>query len=87
MRVFSLLGKKTYYRSRGVTPAEVSRAYWRKSHFSNMNGNCIEIGRVLPDRIGVRDTKDNGTGPVLIFTGSEWSAFLAGAKDGQFDRL
>jgi len=35
--------------------------------------------------IGVRDTKDNGTGPVLIFTSAEWTAFIAGAKEGQFD--
>ena len=52
-----------------------------------MNGSCIEVSRLLPDRIGVRDTKDNGAGPVLIFTGAEWAAFIAGAKEGQFDNL
>jgi hypothetical protein len=50
-----------------------------------MNGSCVEIGRLLPDRIGVRDTKDDGKGLVLVFTASEWSAFIAGAKAGQFD--
>ena len=82
-----MLNWKTYCQSHGTTPAEVSRAFWRKSTYSNMNGSCVEIGRLLPDRIGVRDTKDNGTGPVLIFTSSEWDAFIAGAKDGQFDNL
>jgi len=79
--------RKTYYRSHGVTPAAIDRASWRKSSFSNLNGSCVEIGRLQPDRIAVRDTKDNGAGPVLVFTGAEWSAFIAGAKDGQFDNV
>jgi hypothetical protein len=87
MRAFFALGRKAYYRSRAVTSADVSRGSWRKSSFSNMNGSCVEISRLLPDRIGVRDTKDNGTGPVLIFTEAEWHAFMAGAREGQFDDL
>jgi uncharacterized protein YcsI (UPF0317 family) len=87
MRILTILGRKTYHRSRAVTSADVGRASWRKSTFSNLNGNCVEIGWLLPDRIGIRDTKDNGTGPILIFTGAEWDAFIAGAKEGQFDSL
>jgi hypothetical protein len=34
--------------------------------------------------IRVRDTKDPD-GPVLTFTPREWTAFLAGAMDGEFD--
>jgi hypothetical protein len=26
------------------------------------------------------------SGPALIFTGSEWDAFLGGARDGEFAR-
>jgi len=85
MRIFTALTWKTYHHSHGVTPAEVSRVFWRKSTFSSMNGSCVEVGRLLPDGIGVRDTKDNGSGPILIFTDSEWNAFIAGAKEGQFD--
>lgn len=76
---------KGMYDKNGVTLADISRASWRKSTFSNLNGNCVEVGFVRPDRIGVRDTKDNGTGPVLVFAGAEWSAFLVGAKAGEFD--
>ena len=34
--------------------------------------------------IGVRDTKQNGQGPVLVFTPSEWQAFLGGVREGEF---
>jgi len=68
-----------------VTVADISRTSWRKSSFSAMNGNCVEIGWLQSGRIGVRDTKDHGGGPVLIFSDAEWSAFIAGVKSGQFD--
>jgi hypothetical protein len=87
MGSFFTLSMKAYYRSRAVTSADVSRGSWRKSDFSQMNGSCVEIGRLLPDRVGIRDTKDSGTGPTLIFTEAEWDAFIAGAKEGQFDNL
>lgn len=85
MRMFAALGRKTHNRSHGVPPADFNEATWRKSTFSSMNGSCVEVSWLQADRIGVRDTKDHGTGPVLVFTGPEWTAFLAGAKEGQFD--
>jgi len=54
---------------------------------SAYNGSCFEIARLLEDRVGVRDTKDKGSGPVLIFNQSEWNAFLLGAKAGEFDSV
>ncbi|GAA0915369.1 hypothetical protein GCM10009560_09630 [Nonomuraea longicatena] len=57
---------------------------WRKSRFSNNGGDCVEVASNLPGVVGVRDSKDP-TGPALIFTPSEWSAFLRGAKSGEFD--
>jgi hypothetical protein len=87
MQLLIMLSSKRYNRSRGVTSADIGRVAWRKSSFSSYNGSCFEVSRLSPDRIGVRDTKDNGTGPVLVFTSAEWSAFIAGAKSGQFDKL
>jgi hypothetical protein len=76
-----------YYQLRGVRSADITRATWRKSSLSAYNGSCFEIARLLADRVGVRDTKDNGSGPVLIFNQNEWSAFLSGTKAGEFDSL
>lgn len=59
---------------------------WRKASYSNGNGgDCVEVAD-LPDggRL-VRDTKDDGTGPMLRFTPGEWRAFVLGVKDGEFD--
>jgi len=60
-------------------------ARWMTSSWSNGSGgtNCVEV-RLDDDIIEVRDTK-NRDGGTLRFTGSEWDAFLAGAKAGEFD--
>jgi Domain of unknown function (DUF397) len=61
---------------------DFSKARWRKSSVSG-DGGCVEVAYV-DGVIGVRDTKDNGAGPVLMFTQREWTAFLAGAQAGEF---
>jgi Domain of unknown function (DUF397) len=60
---------------------QVDNATWRKSSFSGSNGgNCIESATV-PGAVLVRDTKDDGNGPVLAFTRAAWAAFTASLKD------
>ena len=54
---------------------------------STYNGSCFEVARLREDRVGVRDTKDKGSGPVLVFNQNEWNAFLLGAKAGEFDSV
>lgn len=56
---------------------------WRKSSKSNSEGNCVEFRR-LDEAVQIRDSK-NPAGPVLAFTPGEWSAFVGGVRDGQFD--
>ena len=56
--------------------ADVARAAWRKSSWSSFNGNCVEVAPLGDALVGVRDTKDEGAGPVLAFDGEAWRSFL-----------
>jgi hypothetical protein len=58
---------------------------WRKSsHSSGNGGNCVEVAPIPGGGRAVRDSKDPAGG-LLMFTEAEWSAFLAGVRDGEFD--
>lgn len=65
---------------------ELATARWFKSSRSNGQGNCVEVAFLDGGRVGVRDSKDKGTGPAHVFTRAEWLAFLAAAKNGEFNR-
>jgi hypothetical protein len=47
-------------------------------------GGCVAVGALADGTIAIQDTKVSA-GPVLTFTAEEWSSFVAGVKDGQFD--
>ncbi len=68
-----------------LTTSERMALVWRKAQRSTTNGSCVEIASVA-GKIAVRDSKDPG-GPVLVYTPNEFSAFLDGAKKGEFDDL
>jgi hypothetical protein len=57
-------------------------AVWRKSTFSGSNG-CVEVA-FAGEQVAVRDSKDQ-SGAVLTFSPTEWEAFLAGVRHGEFD--
>jgi hypothetical protein len=57
---------------------------WWKSSYSNGGDNCVEIAVSSDGRVGLRDTKDRTLAP-HVFTRGAWAAFLAGARDGEFD--
>jgi hypothetical protein len=63
---------------------DLSTAVWRKSTLSSSVA-CVEVA-FIEGQIAVRDSK-NRRGPVLVFTPTEWAAFLGGVRDGQFDQL
>ena len=70
----------------GMPSSELAGISWQKSAHSNPNGACVEVA-VLPDgEIAVRNSRFPG-GPALIYTRGEIDAFLAGAKDGEFDHV
>jgi hypothetical protein len=70
--------------TRSTTNATCLEARFKKSTRSGPSTACVEVG--MPDGlILVRDSKDNGTGPVLSFTPAEWEAFLGGVGAGEFN--
>ncbi|MBO0882510.1 MAG: DUF397 domain-containing protein [Mycobacterium sp.] len=58
---------------------------FRKSRFSMINGNCVEVGFAGngTHQVMMRDSKHRG-GSVLRFTQSEWDAFVKGIRAGEF---
>jgi Domain of unknown function (DUF397) len=73
----------SHYNGMPATDLDVN---WQKSQYSNPNGACVEVA-VLPDgEIAVRNSRFPG-GPALVYTRAEVAAFLAGAKDGEFDHV
>lgn len=49
---------------------------WYKSTRSDGGRACVEV-RHDPYTTLVRDTKDNGHGPILEFSAGAWSKFIA----------
>ncbi|WP_131785009.1 DUF397 domain-containing protein [Protofrankia symbiont of Coriaria ruscifolia] len=63
---------------------DLSGATWRKSSYSNAKGECVEVAFLDGGVVALRDSKDNGDGPALIFTDAEWAAFVRGVTNGEF---
>ncbi|WP_433436708.1 DUF397 domain-containing protein [Nonomuraea sp. CA-141351] len=71
-----LFGEKMYIHT--------TAAAWRKSRFCNGASACVEVAPLADGNIALRDSKEQD-GPVLVFTPSEWAAFTAGVREGEFD--
>ncbi len=61
---------------------KLTAARWRKSSACS-SGQCVEVA-FIDQLVAVRDSKQQGVGPVLIFSRDEWSAFLTGVTSGEF---
>jgi hypothetical protein len=70
----------------GMSAAGLAGVTWRKSGRSGQLGNCVEAAALDSGDVAVRNSRHR-SGPALIFTRDEMAAFLAGAKDGEFDDL
>jgi hypothetical protein len=57
---------------------------WSKSSYSTEQGACCEVVELPDGGRAVRDSK-NPTGPALMVTAAEWSAFTTGVRAGEFD--
>lgn len=58
---------------------------WITASRSSASQNCIQMRR-RDEVVEVRDSKDP-EGPVLRFAPGEFTAWLGGARDGEFDHL
>ena len=70
-----------------LTAEELAGIRWRVSTRSDSNGGqCVEAGPFSDGsgRVAVRHSL-HPEGSVIVYTRAEWVAFLAGAKDGEFD--
>ena len=65
-----------------MSDSKFEGAFWFKATGSG-EGGCVEVA-VTPEVIGVRDTKDKGSGPILSFDRSEWTSFVGDLHSGGF---
>jgi hypothetical protein len=70
----------------GANDARLESVTWRKSQHSNPSGNCVEVAKLPDGAVAVRNSRFPA-GPALICERAEFSAFLAAARDGDFDSL
>ncbi|MEO7196682.1 MAG: DUF397 domain-containing protein [Pseudonocardiaceae bacterium] len=70
----------------GMSAEGLAGVAWRKSMRCGQRGNCVEAAALGGGAVAVRNSQ-HPSGPALIFTRDEMAAFLAGAKDGEFDDL
>ncbi|NNJ63907.1 MAG: DUF397 domain-containing protein [Dactylosporangium sp.] len=70
-----------------LAPDEVAGIAWRVStRTDGGGGSCVEAGplRDGSGRVAVRHSH-HPEGALIVYTRAEWDAFLAGAKNGEFD--
>ncbi|WP_035735570.1 DUF397 domain-containing protein [Glycomyces arizonensis] len=70
-----------------LSSEELAGIRWRTSTRSSSNGGqCVEAGPLSDGsgRVAVRHSH-HPEGSVIVYPRAEWDAFLAGAKDGEFD--
>ncbi len=70
----------------GADDVQLDGVTWRKSRHSNPSGNCVEIAGLPEGAVAIRNSRFPD-GPALICAPTEFSAFLASARDGDFDSL
>ncbi|HUB22912.1 MAG TPA: DUF397 domain-containing protein [Streptosporangiaceae bacterium] len=70
----------------GILADQLASAAWRKSKVSNPSGSRVEVAELGDGAIAVRNSR-YPSGPALIYTRTEITAFLTGVKNGEFDDL
>jgi hypothetical protein len=60
-----------------------SEAHWIRSRACSSDG-CVEVAHLPGGSVALRDSKDERK-VAHVFDREEWSAFLTGVKNGEFD--
>ncbi|QMU73353.1 DUF397 domain-containing protein [Streptacidiphilus sp. P02-A3a] len=63
-----------------MSKVDLSKAVWEKSSHSSADGQCVEVA-ALSAAVAVRDSKDPD-GPALVFSTSEFAAFVRAVTHG-----
>ncbi|WP_030727719.1 DUF397 domain-containing protein [Streptomyces sp. NRRL F-2890] len=59
-----------------MSEVDLTTVAWFTSSYSNGQSSCVEAAFV-GHRVAARDTKHEGSGPVLIVGANAWAAFAA----------
>jgi hypothetical protein len=70
----------------GMPAAGLGEAEWQSSRHGEDHAARVEMALLPEGSIAMRNARHPG-GPALIYTHAEIAAFIAGAKDGDFDDL
>ncbi|MGW1074941.1 DUF397 domain-containing protein [Streptomyces sp. NPDC002537] len=60
-----------------------SIAGWRKSSYSGLENDCVEVADGYPGIVPVRDSKAP-CGPTIVLGSGAWTEFVDGVKAGGF---
>ena len=70
----------------GIPATELGENGWECPWSGPTGGQCLEVKKLADGRIAVRQSTDP-TGPALIYTREEMTAFVTGVKNGLADHL
>ncbi len=71
--------------SRNVYTFHVDHKDFKKSSWSKNNPKTCVMVATKDEGVAIRDSKNPGKA-TLFFSNDEWSAFVMGVKDGEFDK-
>lgn len=72
--------------SNGTRAADLGPVTWRRPAGATEDGESLEFAVLDDGQVAVRNARDP-EGPVLVYTPAEISAFVDGAKKGEFDDM
>lgn len=70
----------------GMPSSRLRDAGWQASRHGDPQDARVELAALPDGSVAMRNSRDPA-GPALIYTHAEIEAFIAGAKDGDFDDL